>query len=287
MTKMTHMRLVATLCAVVMIMTLAACGGTKPTPEDEQPVDPSQIVQMTFENPLKNPFTPPEVGELTTGAPAPKQLEESLKTQVDTNADAKGWLYVPHSAINDAVLHATDNDYYLRRDNAKAYNWFGCYFADFRTKFGTTEELSRNVVIYGHSMDDNPDGLKFSQLKKYLDVEYAKANPYIYFTSGGKDYMYKVFAVFYTDVHFNYIEPNPTDKGFLNIVNEAKKRSQYNYPDVDVVAGDKIITLSTCTYIYGKNNQRYVVMARMVRPGEAIPDTANVVKNPSPKAPQF
>ena len=99
------------------------------------------------------------------------------------NEDTVGWLTVPGTTIDEVVVQAPDNDYYLRRNNMKQSDFNGCYYADYRTNLGARKDLSKNVVIYGHSMDDNPDGARFSQLKKYLDIEYCKQNPYLYFST--------------------------------------------------------------------------------------------------------
>ena len=60
---------------------------------------------------------------------------------------------------------------------------------------------------------------------------------------------------------------------------------------MDVNTSDKILLLSTCTYPTGYSNPtideatKFLVVARLVRPGEATPDTVEITANPSPKAP--
>ena len=101
--------------------------------------------------------------------------------------------------------------------------------------------------------------------------------------------VFQVYAVFYTDTGFQYHLENPDTATFDNIIKEARLRSELNY-DVDVNTGDKILTLSTCTYKFGgpsNTNQRFVVQARLLRAGEEIKDTVNVTKNPNPTAPNF
>ena len=49
-----------------------------------------------------------------------------------------------------------------------------------------------------------------------------------------------------------------------NIITEARDRSEYDY-DVTVSGTDKILTLSTCSYKYGRRKDvRFVVMAKLL-----------------------
>ena len=219
----------------------------------------------------------------------PVTPSEDLLTKINdaynVNNDVIGWLSIPDTNVDDPILyHPTDNLYYERRNLSGGYDWYGCYWADYECVFGDRNSISQNTIIYGHSMDDNPDGLKFSQLKKWLDIDFAQENPYIYLSTPDEDYVFKIFSVMYTNTSFNYIESSPDDTEFMRIVNEARKASQFTY-DVDVEAGDKLITLSTCTYTIQAgypNPYRYVIMGRMVRPGEEVPDTITLTVNPNP-----
>ena len=186
------------------------------------------------------------------------------------------------------MVQSTDNQYYLRRTNLKEVDRAGCYFADYECNFNDGH-LPKNTIIYGHSleMDDDPNGQKFSQLKRWLDQDFAQEHPYIYFSTPEKDYVYQIFSVMYTSVKFNYIDPEPSSTDFLKMINEARLASQFNYP-VEVKATDKIISLSTCVYKFTgtyPNNYRYVIMGRLVKPGEETPDTVKIEVNPNPKQP--
>ena len=274
--------IISLLLIVAVVASISACGSSKPVEESSSS---SEEISSSSE-----PESSSSESESVPEQPKPENAPtESFLPKImaayDKNADVVGWLYIPNTDINEEVVQAPDNDYYLRRNTAKSYDWYGCYFADYESIL-TNGKLSRNTIIYGHSMDDNPDGLKFSQLKKWLNIDFAQENPYIYFSTPEKDMVWKIFSVMYTSTKFNYVAADPNNTTFLNIINEAKKASQFNY-DVDVNATDNILTLSTCTYVYGKENktQRFVIMARLVRPGEEMPSTITLEKNPSPKQP--
>ena len=105
--------------------------------------------------------------------------------------------------------------------------------------------------------------------------------------------VWQIFSVFYTTTDFNYIQitkdfQNPdsgeiTDAQLMNIITEVQKRSEYVY-DVPVTAKDKILTLSTCSYRYGKRDDvRFVVMAKLLAPGEAPQREVSITENLSKK----
>ncbi|HAN44547.1 MAG TPA: hypothetical protein DCP97_04055 [Ruminococcaceae bacterium] len=229
-----------------------------------------------------------------------KALIDKIVEAYNKNNDVIGWLRIPNTTIDQPVVQkagAQDNNYYLKRDITKKTvplnpgdKNAGVLFLDYECQAGTRKEFNKNTIIYGHNLNyqDDPKDVNFAQLFNYNNEEFAKKNPNIYFSTTDDDMTWVVFAAFYTDINFNYINAKPTDTEFQFIINEAIQRSEYIY-DVKVNASDKILTLSTCTYKYGKSNknQRYVVMARLLRPGETAPETAKITKNPSPKAPKF
>ena len=67
-------------------------------------------------------------------------------------------------------------------------------------------------------------------------------------------------------------------------LNELAQRSLYD-TGVDVLPTDKLLTLSTCSHEF--EDARFVVVARLVRPGEsAAVDTSKATENPNPRYPQ-
>ncbi len=289
--------LLAMVMAITMVLALAACGDPEPAPSEDESSKTSSSSKSSSSSTSSSSSSSDssqsgsDSKPQMTPAEIQKHMLNGMVAHYAKNEDTVGWIYVPNTTIDEVVVQAigdSSNDYYMRRDNLKNQNFDGCYFMDFRAYIGSRDKLSKNTVIYGHSMDDNPEGKLFSQLKKYLDLDFAKANPYIYFSTPESEMVWQIFAVFYTEVGFNYIEPNPSNTDFLNIITDARKRSQFNF-DVDVTANDKILTLSTCTYHIVPtypNDYRYVVMAKLLPKGtEPTGDAVKVEVNPSIKAP--
>ncbi|MCL2055958.1 MAG: class B sortase [Oscillospiraceae bacterium] len=308
MKNITLKQILAIILAAAITAALAACA-SEPEPAFTEP-DPAQEPQIAdtlpaFINILPIPTAASEVGVVNNG------FHLLAREKFDENSDTVGWLNIPGTVIDDPIVwYPGDvNAYYLYRDFNKTpvgtaagnagNNYLAAYFADFRSNMRDgTNNFTRNTTIYGHNVDlaDNPDGRAFAQLLKFLDEDFARKTPYIYFSTTEEDFAWEVFAVFYAlvDGNFNYHRPNDDLREFESVIVEGVlPRSIYNY-EGGVTADDKIIALSTCTYTIPihnisflgyPNNYRYVVMAKLVKPGHATLTEARFTVNPSPKAP--
>ncbi|MEM1485306.1 class B sortase [Oscillospiraceae bacterium PP1C4] len=250
--------------------------------------DLNAAVQVSQDKPsAKDPAKQPEIGVMKPVETTADMLEQ-LSYERTQNPDTIGWLKIPNTEINNTVLQSYNNVYYLRLSERKEQDVFGCYFADYTCSFGTREELSPNTIIYGHSdLKDNPDGRRFSQLLRFTQEEFAKNNPYIYFSTMQDQMVWQIFAVFYTDTDMNYIKSDLNEQELTGLVEEAKRKSIYHY-DVPVDSKDKLLSLSTCTVKYGdRKDQRFVVMAKLMPADYVQVDTASLTVNPNPEQPSF
>ena len=205
------------------------------------------------------------------------------------NSDTIGWLRIPGTNIDYPVVQSSDNSYYVYKDYNKQYSKNGVIYADYECKSGSS--LSTNTILYGHNWSNvysrkvaDPTDVMFGQLPSFHTLSFAQQNPFIYFSTTEKDYVWQIFAVFYTEESFNYIEASPSKDYYKTMISEALKRSIHNY-NVNVSTSDQILTLSTCTRVYGqRSDQRFVVMAKKVKAG--TPSTT-ITSHPNFKAPQF
>lgn len=288
-------RLLALLLALCMVFAFAACGKDPANPDPVDPSNPAGPVDPANPDDPTQPTKEEQLKELQK-----TMLENTLAMQ-QKNKDTIGWIYIDGTTVNDVVVKVNyndDNKYYLRRNANGENDNDGCYYADWRCKTGNRNSISKNTVVYGHNLGRSASGLipdyqnhangpKFAQLLKYQDEEFAKAHPYIYYSTIEEDMVWQVFAVFYTDIKFDYIEPNPADATFNSLLKKAQDLSFYNY-DVEVSSNDKILTLSTCTYrmaddtkLHYPNDYRYVVMAKLLPADAVLEDTVSltVTKN--------
>ena len=223
-------------------------------------------------------------------------FSKRIAEKFEINDDTIGWLYVPGTSINHVILknpfHQTNN-YYLGLNINKRPDKNGMFCADFRAVFGSgkRKDLSRITALYGHSWTDDPDDILFAQLKKYRDHDFAKNNPYIFFSTAKENMAWEVFAVFDTTIDLPYISPTLPDIHFYDMLDIVKQLSYYEN-DIAITADDKILTLSTCTYsVMGHerlpelNGYRFAIMARLVKPNDAIKTEAALTINEDRLAP--
>lgn len=294
---------IAICCAVIM----TSFAGTQLAVSAEQMDEPRYPTSGST-------TTSSSSGKFTTSAVYPyTSVKAAITKAKETNKDVKGWLIVPGTNINAPILQgATSKDfryYYNDRDwTGKQYpnNNYKNFadtaeYLDYRSVVGDTwSATSRNTVIYGHNWTNLAKGgkvdvgtsnshLMMGQLPSYTDINFAKKNPYIYYSTDKNEGVWKVFCVAYveTSLDFPYNSPNPTKEAFTTLVSEWKDRSMYDF-GVDVNENDRILTLSTCTRRYDVgDDQRFVVVARLLRDGESEKDTITVSVNQDMKQPKI
>ncbi len=210
----------------------------------------------------------------------------------NANNDFIGWITIPNTNVDGAVYQTLDNSYYIDHNGEKKKSAYGAYFADYKCTISENEN-SQNITLYGHHMRDQT---MFAQIRKYKNISFYKENPTLTFSTLYEENTYKVFAAFITNAapaddngyFFDFaVQGFVNQSDFLSWIEQVRRRSLIN-TSVDVVEGDDILTLSTCTYELGTSkDMRFVVMARKVRDGES--ETVNVTdvsQNSKPLYPQ-
>ena len=206
------------------------------------------------------------------------------------NPDIAGWVKIPDTKLDYAVMQAEDNDKYHRTDIDLKPNDWGIPYVDFRVD---QSKPSYNTVIYGHNMND---GTMFGYLQAYKKLSYYQQHPLISYNSVYRKDMYKIFAVVVCkaddpdfDYH-NFIDSDD-DAAKNEYIEKIMERSIIK-TTVDVKATDRLLTLSTCDYTFrdpdtNKLIARLVIFSRAVREGES--ETVNVnaaTLNPNPVMPK-
>ena len=59
------------------------------------------------------------------------------------NPDTVAWLYIPGAEVDDPVMQAEDNGYYLKLDENGEYAMWGCYYAHCENEIGGRDKLDR------------------------------------------------------------------------------------------------------------------------------------------------
>lgn len=169
------------------------------------------------------------------------------------------WIDVPGTAISGAVMQADDNDYYLRRNELGEDDIWGCYFMDYECT-----PQSQNLIIYGHSLEDDENAERFSQLKRFSSQDFAKEHQEIRLIYDGVDMTYTVISAGSADASTDTLAliTNPTSETMAQMLEAARARSDVDF-DLSGLSGvdvaDQLLTLVTCT---SDTDTRYVVVAK-------------------------
>lgn len=194
------------------------------------------------------------------------QYRESFSNANSENDEVIAWISIDDTDISYPLLQTTDNTYYLTHNYKKETSNYGSIFLHKNSVL--TNEFS-NLIIYGHNMRDGSQ--MFSSLLNYTDKEYYENHKTIRITTGSKEYIYTVFAVFKSKVYNNdendvfkyYSYIDLTDKNkFTEYVSNCKKYQLYN-TEISAVYGNQIISLVTCEY--SQDNGRLVVVGKKVQ----------------------
>ena len=169
---------------------------------------------------------------------------ERANQQKPLSENAIGWLRIEDADIDDPVLQAEDNEFYLSHDDYDEYSIWGSYF--FSCDNNTSpESLDKVTLIFGHS-NGNSAHLKFSTLKKFKDVEFAQNHQYIELWFGDTKTIWQVFsACDYPVAEHTIMNVNPNDSAFQEEIARMKELS-YNHYDVPVSEDDNVLVLATC-----------------------------------------
>lgn len=204
----------------------------------------------------------------------------------EQNPDIRGWIVIPGTDINYPICQTDNNDFYLNHSFDKKFSAFGTLFFDFENDVN----ISQNITVYGHSVKNSQ---MFTNIRKYARLDYYKEHPIVQLITPEGKYEYKVFAAMVMNAVpeddngylYKFNQTNfDRQRDFVNWVEEAFQRSIIHTP-VDILPNDRIITLSTCGYEF--DNQRFVVMARLLREGETKDVVLDEAKlNPNPRYPK-
>lgn len=235
----------------------------------------------------------PEYIDLTPYPVTP--LNVDFKYLKGVNPDVRGWIKIPGTLVNNVILQKPgDDDYYLTHDIYGNESISGEVFSSWRNKWDGSDD---NIILFGHNMKS---GYFFNYVRHYFPndasrepLAFYKVHPRLVFQrDGGGSETYKIFAGMLVNTQeengevFNYTTKThfTSADDFNQYILDIMDRSWF-YTDVDLQYGDKIITLSTCHWPYGKDlDTRWALFARKVRPGESEEvDTSVAERNWYPK----
>ncbi len=170
------------------------------------------------------------------------------------NPDAAAWIEIPGLDLSLPVVQAQDNQTYLHRSFDGSESPAGCLF--FAAPTGGDAELYR--VIYGHNLHD---GSMFSGLLNYRDAEFYREHPtFTLYTPEGAQ-TWRIFSCHAaTDTEELYRTGRTEGAEYDAFLQELQAMSEYD-TGVDLPAGARALTLSTCWSPYVSGLERFVIHA--------------------------
>ncbi|OUQ75818.1 class B sortase [Flavonifractor sp. An100] len=203
---------------------------------------------------------PPSASEVPEEEPLPSRLEGYAALHGE-NPDLFGWVKIEGTKLDYPVMFTPeDPEYYLRRAFDGSYSVAGVPFLD-----GDCQEDGNHYLVYGHHMKN---GTMFGSLPGYANEDYWAEHPAIQFDTLDEEGGYEVLAAFYSEIYpvdaegvfryYEYADLSDPER-FTEYVEQAKAAALY---DTGIAAqyGDRLLTLSTCSY--HTDNGRFVVVAR-------------------------
>ncbi len=221
------------------------------------------LVEMFFQEESREESEKPE-------AEASRQEEEPAEILpaydfaplLALNQDTVGWLYIPEADVSQPVVQGTDNEYYLHRNIRGEAEYAGAVFMDYRCEWG----ISPNTVLYGHNMTD---GSMFAPLKKYMEEEFGVSHPYFWYLTPEGVYRCEIFSVYLTTAgDEEYVQTEFTGGEWVRVLEEWRERSAYAFPEVELDAETKVLTLSTCNYAEVWEEGRQAIHAKLILVGQ-------------------
>ena len=198
-----------------------------------------------------------------------KEIEKEKKNENEKGIETIGWLKVQGTTI-DAPIISYDNINALNNTTKENFLW----------NQNNEEKFFNQVSVAGHNilnLSTTPErGLeyftRFDDLMSFVYEDFVQENKYIQYTIDGKDYVYKVFAVFFEKdyrLRVSY-KKNYTEEEMETFITKAKESSFYDF-DVEVDKTDSIITLTTCTRMLPNGSgKQLAVIGRLLREDEIM-----------------
>ena len=247
------------IMALVMVLTLAACGGKDPvdsdTPDVPALVDPNDTENRVEPDPIVEP--------------------EGMEATFAKYKDVYAWIDIPEfkTALGTSTdlsypvaQHPSDRSFYLNRDldgnNSKTGTLFTEAVVEGKTING--KDLNDPVtVIYGHNMANRT---MFGGLQTFLSKMDFSQQHLVYMYQKDRRVTYQIVGgVQYDLSHIIYYHDFSNDEVFNSFFDQLWKETdgttnldRANKP----VAGDKVLILSVCKN--GDDSHRYLVVCKMI-----------------------
>ncbi len=173
------------------------------------------------------------------------------------NQDVNSWLYIPDTKIDYPVVQTNNNDYYLNHLFDHSIGSAGSIFMDMDN---LNDYSNPHTIIYGHHMKN---GSMFAELSSFKKEGFYENHKLGYIIGEDASYRIEFFAGYVSDLYTEAWRLKfDTDEELLKWAAVQREKSDF-VSDVKLEEGDKIITLSTCSYEFA--DARYVLTGKLIK----------------------
>jgi sortase B len=250
-------RVLTVLCMGVFVFCLIALGRIVIGYREQEELA-AQARQLYYHQAAANREAPEEQStEAAAEDMSAPAVRPAFRGLLALNPDIVGWLNIAGTSVDDPIVQAPDNEYYLYRNYKREASRAGSIFMDFRNVAGMP---NMNTVMYGHRMKN---GSMFGALKAYGDRDFFEKHRMFHYDTLYKSYDVDIFSVYYTTTDFNYIETAFSgDADYLSFLHSVQNRSMFK-TGMMLSERDSILTLSTCDYTLDPVEGRLVIHGRL------------------------
>ncbi len=173
-------------------------------------------------------------------------IQVDLKSLREINDEVIGWIYFEDGLISYPILHADDNEKYLKRNYMEKYMASGSIFMD---KDGDPDMSDHYTLLYGHNMRDLT---MFGKLRYYRsDKNYYKEHEFFQILTEEGVYRYRVFAFKEISADSDVFSVIKADEDGLKAFADKYLIPGSNVnTDTTIKDSDHVLALSTCVNDY-------------------------------------
>ena len=170
---------------------------------------------------------------------------------MQVSEDVVGWIYIEGTNINYPVVQGADNRYYVSALIDGTPNGAGSIFMDYRNASDFTDQ---NTVLYGHNMKNKS---MFHDICNYRTQEYYEAHPIGLLITPEKNFYFEIVSGYVASLtdpawQIDFADEADAHQWLQNSIEHSLFTSS-----AAPAPGDKVLTLSTCSYEYA--NARFVL----------------------------
>lgn len=160
-----------------------------------------------------------------------------FKKLKEINKDVIGWIKINDTYINYPILQGKEDEYYLKKDLYKSYDYSGSIFV--YSNINPFED--ENTAIFGHNMNNQR---MFANLQKIYDGELG-TNIDVEICTEEKNHIYKVFSCYIETPNLDIIKNQFSVQEKEEYINRVLKKSVLDFHQ-EIDYSKKLITLVTC-----------------------------------------